>query len=756
MSYVISIVTSLIVLILTGCTIESFLQKNKISRALGIFELVSIVSIVSCLLIYMMPNVVTARLMLGLYCFSMDYALFTLTNYIFSYETSSESDVGKIIRYAYIVLTVIDAIFLFTSSYTGLCFNVDPYVLPSGKETWIITFNNAIIFHLGLCYALSTFIFIRTIRTAFQISPFYRPRFILIFILFMLEFSANLIFIIFPHYWVFDFSSIIYGILVIVCFSITVYSVPKDTKKRILKIASESISDAVICFDYRGKCIYINETAKFYFNADNDEWIYPFLKYDGDFLIKTIVLNINEEAHTCKVEYRRFYDKRKKLLGSYIKLNDFSEEIKKIEREEYRASHDSLTGLLNREYFFKEAQKILSSEPLVPRYLVCTDIKNFKLFNELFGADYGDRILKMQAEMLSKANYDKVVHGRISGDKFAMLIKQRNFKPELAIKNTECILNLTKDIHFPLTVYIGVYEIKDTNENVRSMYDKAYMAIKNIDEGENTRVAYYDSKILEKLMEEKNIISRFDVAIKNNQFKFYLQSQVDSKTKECCGAEALVRWDFPEKGILAPSAYINVLEKSGQIYKLDQYVWEEVIKLLRNWKDRGIDKYISINVSVKDFYYIDIYEVITKLVEKYDVSPSKLNIEITESVFSHNNPLYREIVNKLQNYGFKIEMDDFGSGYSSLNLLKDISMNVLKIDMGFLEVTENSDRALLIINSITKMAKSLGMQIIAEGVETEEQTEMLVKANVDVFQGYLYSHPIPVEEFEKKYLGGKK
>jgi len=757
MVYFISVATFAILFTLACCTIESFRIKTAVSRALGLFEIVTIIAISLCYLSYVMPSAFTARLFFSLYSLSIDFSLYALMNCVFAYdEREIESFVAKIVRYWYIGLTFLDAVFLIWTGFNGLCIDVTPYVLASGKSTWVITFNSAITFHIGLCYSVSIFLFITLIKAVKQTSSFYKSRFLLVLSLFLCEVICNFLFIIAPQFWIYDYSTLIYGTVVIICFSISMYSVPKTIKKKIVGIASESVSDAVLCFDYKAKCIFLNETAKIYYNAYNDEWVHSFLMSDSDCLIRTVNMELNGEVHTCKVEYRRFYDNKKKLLGSYIKLNDYTDEIKKIKNEEFRASHDSLTGLLNREYFFKEAQRVLSAEPLVPRYLVCTDINNFKMFNELFGAAYGDMILRTQAEMLNYANYDGAVLGRISGDKFAMLIKQRNFNPELAIKNTDKIKDITKDIEFPLTVYIGVYKITDNSENVRSMYDKAYMAIKNIPEGSNTRVTYYESALLDKAMEEKNIVSRFESALNNKQFIFYLQSQVDSKTKKCLGAEALVRWNFPERGVLPPYEYINVLEKSGLIHKLDKYIWEEVVKVLKDWKERGIKQYISINVSVKDFYYIDLYKELTSLVEKYEVSPSKLNIEITESVIAVNNHAYGEVIKKLQNYGFKIEMDDFGSGYSSLNLLKDVSMDVLKIDMGFLSKTENSDRAVLIINSITKMAKKLGMLIIAEGVETEEQTDILVKANVDLFQGYLYSKPIPVEEFEEKYLGVKK
>jgi len=190
------------------------------------------------------------------------------------------------------------------------------------------------------------------------------------------------------------------------------------------------------------------------------------------------------------------------------------------------------------------------------------------------------------------------------------------------------------------------------------------------------------------------------------------------------------------------------------IHKLDQYMWEEAAKKLAEWKARGNDMYISINISAKDFYYCDIYTFFTNLVEKYDIPPQKLKIEITETVLMQDVNAHRAILQKLNERGFTIEMDDFGSGYSSLNTLKNVEMNTLKIDMGFLRASNFSQKVKDIISSIISMSKTLGMTVVTEGVETEDQVKFLREASCDIFQGFYFSKPIPVEEFEKKYCDG--
>lgn len=296
-----------------------------------------------------------------------------------------------------------------------------------------------------------------------------------------------------------------------------------------------------------------------------------------------------------------------------------------------------------------------------------------------------------------------------------------------------------------------MYDISDLEEPVSIMCDKANLASETIKNEYKSNIAYYTERLFESSIEERRIIGEFERAISNNEFEMYLQPQVDS-SGNLYGAEALVRWQHPERGLLSPAIFIDVLEKTGFIYKLDRYMWDKAAKKLGEWKKEGKDQYhISVNISTKDFYLVDVYETFVGLVDKYDIDPVNLNIEITETTLMSDFDKNMGIIRLLQNYGFNIEIDDFGSGYSSLNMLKDISADVLKIDMGFLRASENEAKGLDILESIITLAGKLGMKVITEGVETKKQLYMLVEMGCDMYQGYYFSKPIPVDEFEKKY-----
>ena len=283
------------------------------------------------------------------------------------------------------------------------------------------------------------------------------------------------------------------------------------------------------------------------------------------------------------------------------------------------------------------------------------------------------------------------------------------------------------------------------------MCDKANIASETIKNSYQKYVAYYNNELLERSIEERRIIGEFEKAIDNNEFVMFLQPQVDYKGK-AYGAEALVRWQHPDRGLLSPAVFIDVLEKAGLIYKLDRYMWEKAAEKLGEWKRKGYTQYhISVNISTKDFYLVDVYETFTGLADKYNINPDKLKLEITETALMSDFEKNMEIIRRLQKYGFKIEIDDFGSGYSSLNMLKDISADVLKIDMGFLRASENELKGRDILESIISLAGKLGMEVITEGVEKESQVHMLKDMGCNMFQGYFFSKPVQVKEFESRY-----
>ena len=288
------------------------------------------------------------------------------------------------------------------------------------------------------------------------------------------------------------------------------------------------------------------------------------------------------------------------------------------------------------------------------------------------------------------------------------------------------------------------------------MCDKASLAVDAIKGDRQQFISYYSEQMLEQALSCKTVLDEFDAALKAGEFQIYLQPQIEVNTGKIYGAEALVRRIKADGSLVSPGDFIPIYEKSGLISRLDLYIWEQAAKQISDWKKQGVNMRISVNISPRDFYYFEIHKIFADLVKRYDISPEYLNIEITETTIMSDVPNVRQEIQKLQQSGFIVEMDDFGSGYSSLNTLKDIDVDILKIDMGFIRETSNGEKAKIILDAIVKMAKKLQMPVITEGVETEEQVHTLTKMGCDMFQGYYFSKPISVADFEDAYLDKQK
>lgn len=410
--------------------------------------------------------------------------------------------------------------------------------------------------------------------------------------------------------------------------------------------------------------------------------------------------------------------------------------------------------MYNKNYFAKKTSEILNENPDKEWLLICSNIKDFKLVNDLFGLEKGNEVLKMEADLLKAQCGEGSAYGRTGGDKFAICIPKEEFKEQDFMDAIQTMGHAFNNDLYHLHIYVGVYEITDRNEEVSIMCDKANLAIKTLGENYDKSIAYYSDTIFHDTVAEKQLVGDFDKALAEKQFCMYLQPQVTSEGK-LLGAEALVRWQHPKRGLIFPGDFIEVFEKTGLIYRLDRFVWELAVQKLAQWqKDGRDDLYISVNISTKDFYYMDVYETITSLVETYKIIPSTLKLEITETAIMTGTAGELEMIERFRKSGFQVEIDDFGSGYSSFNTLKDMDVDVLKIDMGFLRTTrpERLERSMSIINTIISLTKTLGLSVITEGVETKEQIDELTRMGCGIYQGYYFSKPIPVGQFEDTYL----
>ncbi len=438
-------------------------------------------------------------------------------------------------------------------------------------------------------------------------------------------------------------------------------------------------------------------------------------------------------------------------------------ELKHTNRElEDIAGRDELTGAYNTERFYSEANRIMNREEDNKFAVLYVDFENFRYVNDVFGYEYGDLLLKNYARLLMERLGENEALGRLMADRFIIL---RHYEKK------EDALNAQKDIddeflgsvavasnHYLMAVACGIC----CREDLPGMADAAVMvnsasfAQKIAKNTPGAKYAFYDEKIHQKLIEETNIRSRMQKGLDDEEFVVYLQPKVGVQGGEIEGAEALVRWNVPGQGLLSPGLFIPVLEKNLFIGKVDRYVFEKVCRWLRKRLDCGERVMpISVNVSKIQFYNSDFINVYAEIKNRYAIPDGLIEIELTESVIFEHEEYLMEMVRELHQNGFLCSLDDFGSGYSSLGLLKDLSIDVLKMDGMFFRISVNVEREHTIVKSVINMIRELNICTVAEGVERQEQVEFLKTTGCDLIQGFVYYKPMPIEDFEK-LLDAKK
>lgn len=419
----------------------------------------------------------------------------------------------------------------------------------------------------------------------------------------------------------------------------------------------------------------------------------------------------------------------------------------------YLAEYDTLTGIYSKNKFFEVTRAMLDKKKNEQFVFIRFDIDRFQLINSFYGKEEGDRLLCYLSDTCSRF-LDRTglscTYGRLEADIFAACVSY--ISREKVIQEIGHIKNKIKAYNktFDIVPIFGLYFLDDLKLPVDVMLDRATLAAKRCKGNYIDTVGIYTPLMSRELEQEQEIINDMAAALEEEQFFIHLQPRYSLTTSTSCGAEALVRWKHPKKGIISPGIFVPIFEKNGFISRLDFYVWDKVCQLVRRWIDSGIPIFpVSVNVSRVNLYNPRIVENICRLMETYKLPPKLLQLELTESAYTDNPQVMKQVVKRLHEKGFSVLMDDFGSGYSSLSILKDIEVDELKIDMRFLEHTDISGRGENIIASIVRMAKWLNIPAVAEGVEKAEQVEFLKSIGCDYAQGFYFAKPMSVAEYEK-------
>ncbi|MCR5106676.1 MAG: EAL domain-containing protein [Lachnospiraceae bacterium] len=448
------------------------------------------------------------------------------------------------------------------------------------------------------------------------------------------------------------------------------------------------------------------------------------------------------------------YNRGTKILSVIIRqieagINDIDRELN-VRGEHDSSKFDMLTEIYNKETFFVETAKMLDNNPNKEYILSIWDIDRFKAINEMLGSKKGDKLLVDFANFLKlNLDSDRCTYGRIESDHFVTCCSARFH--EKADKNIRDVLSshiLWHTLDNTIFMHVGMYRMDASERDIAIACDRATMALHAIKDSYVYRMNFFSNEMRDALVTEQEIVKDSEQALENGDFFVMYQPIIDSRTKEIVSAEALVRWKKQDGTHIPPGVFIPTFEKNGFVTKIDQYVLNEVCTFQKNRINSGQRIVpISVNLSRMDFYDIDIYEKLMAMIDGYGLDNRAIKFEVTESAYMDQPQELMRVMDKLRKSGYQILMDDFGSGFSSLNMLKDFPVDVLKIDMKFMDSIDISERASNILYNIIRMAKSINMQIVAEGVETGNQYELLKSMNCDCIQGYYFYRPLMADDF---------
>ena len=456
-------------------------------------------------------------------------------------------------------------------------------------------------------------------------------------------------------------------------------------------------------------------------------------------------------------EYYRIQQMNNQLINSQRALTKANQQYKRLLQQVHDANdlillleQDELTGLLRLPALYSRVRQQTEAAPGQNFDMIALNFHSIRTVNELFGRGTGDNLLRDFALFLSgQEGVEKGVLAHAAGSVFLLFVpSELRFYEQLERSATAYLSHYPLPIQ--LRVRIGVCTAAAGTISAEEQYDRARLALDTLQHKPTERVAFYTEELHHQLLLRHKLLDNIPAALAHNEILLYLQPKVRLADGSVFGAEALVRWQHPELGLVPPMQFIPLLEKEGGIYAVDQYIWEQACRFLQQRREQGLSALsVSVNVSRSDFYQPDLIDVLRGLLEKYELEPSQLRLEVLERAYVQDSAHLCQVLTALRQHGFTIEMDDFGVGESSLAMLAEMPVDIIKLDRQFLITAEQIPSHIEVIRCIVQLAEKLHIGIIAEGVETPEQAELLLSLGCTHAQGYLYGRPEPAEHFLK-------
>ncbi|MBO4242855.1 MAG: EAL domain-containing protein [Clostridiales bacterium] len=747
-----TIAFSIMIIVLGICSALARRSYKPIGKTASLVELALIFPVAGNLIIIASTERTISAL--GYYIIFLGNDVLMLSLIKFTFEYCVVSWRNKFLRIFVYSIIVVDIIQFALNPFFGHAFSTEARIVDGYTYFRLFPYMG-LTYHwmvdYGILAGISVIFVIKIIR-----SPrIYTERYMVILVTMV---TAGVLRAVFAFSRIpIDRSMISFGVCGFLLFYFSIIYRPMRLLDRMLADTVSDLPEAMFFFDAYDRCIWANDPGKKIGGIEGEKFLGTYKRLTDKF--GPIDLKADDwcsKSVQMEEGYKRYYvlekhsltDNRNRITGSFLSVRDNTEAQKELIREKYNATHDRLTDLYNKEFLYAIVEDKIKSDPDTGYYIIFVDIKDFKVVNDIFGRGFGDQALKNVAGFL-RANFSRrSVYGRIGGDTFGILVPVDEFDEDLMEKKLSRFVVRYKYMEHHILIHFGVYKVTGKETDVSLMFDRAHITLKKIDDEYQTHIAYFDAEVRDQVLWGQHISNQLKDAIREGHVRPYLQPIIDSSGKTV-GAEALARWDHPEAGFLSPGKFIPVFEKNGMIVDIDRYMWKCACEILSRWGDIHRDLFVSVNISPKDFYFMDVAAELKSLVREYKIDPSRLRVEITESVMMTDVDNKMMIINDLRKAGFIVEMDDFGSGFSSLNMLKDLPVDVLKIDMKFLNKAEDDAKAKTILQNIINLSEDLGISSLTEGVETKEQHDMLSGMGCKLFQGFYFAEPMPEDEFDK-------
>lgn len=748
-------------LLLIGCIISNQIKKAFCYKEMTYTLLVSLVLTVVATLALHRYDAAIVNVLLGVFYTSVDWLLFFFIAFLNKYCNYYLFNFTS--KWVLVGICGLDSINILTNSIFGHCYKLVAREY-AGREFLVSEPLLGFRIHLGWSYLLVVVVAAILISKTVYVQKFYKSKYIGILACFMFVVVANAIYLIWP-------GPIDYSILGFVLASAVVYFVAMVTSPRAilnntLMLTYDQMKQAMMIIDDKEQVVYINDLMRDFlgvvlkmdiksemrtqYGTIFGEWCKanyknPESNFDYDLSCR---LDGSEDGEITyfSLKHRRILDDKNRLVCSYITVIDVTQENLKIQEQRYAATHDSLTGIYNRERFYEQCANVLRLHKDEKYVMVVANIYNFKQVNEVFGRDRADEMLKNIGKSMAYACKKGDVYGRLENDKFAYLLPKHNYRELTFITLPAQVVKMDNDVSYPFPCYIGVYEIEDHDMPIKDMTYRAYLAEESIKGDYTKRLAYYEDKLKALDRAEAEYSEIIHDSIEQGQLQMYLMPQYD-ENKKLIGAEALARWNHPQKGLLLPEDFISVFEKSSLICDIDQYIWEQAFLTLARWRISGRDDlHIAVNVSAKNFFFTDVYTRLIQLAKKYDVSPSNIILEITEQTILTDRPKQSKLIERLRRAGFRVVLDHYINEGALMKFEAYIAVDGIKLDLGQLQNAADSDTAKILLFKFGKIAKAVDMPIYAQYIEDEESEKKLRELGCCCYQGYLHGKPVRAEE----------